>query len=185
MRRPSLSLLVLAVVIAAILSLGACNTEKPAADTRAADEAAIRAASKAWSDAAQAKDIAKVMSFYAPDAVAFPDREPIARGSVLIQNEWQGVLAVPGPGISWTTTAVDVAKAGDMASEYGAYQFLSTDKAGKTETTNGKYLLVWKKQADGTWKVSRDIDNQDMPPAPAAAAAHSAHHAAKKHHKHH
>jgi len=30
---------------------------------------------------------------------------------------------------------------------------------------NGKYLTVWKKQADGSWKVLFDMFNTDMPPS--------------------
>jgi ketosteroid isomerase-like protein len=34
-------------------------------------------------------------------------------------------------------------------------------------TDHGKYVAVWKKQADGNWKVAVDIWNTDLPlPAP-------------------
>ncbi len=29
----------------------------------------------------------------------------------------------------------------------------------------GKYLTAWRKQADGEWKVTADIFNEDAPPA--------------------
>jgi len=36
----------------------------------------------------------------------------------------------------------------------------------------GKYLTIWHKQADGTWKVVRDMFNSDLPlAAPAKAKA--------------
>jgi hypothetical protein len=35
---------------------------------------------------------------------------------------------------------------------------------GEEMTTKGKYLTVWKQQADGSWKIVRDINNSDEPP---------------------
>jgi hypothetical protein len=35
----------------------------------------------------------------------------------------------------------------------------------------GKYVTVWKKQANGQWKVAEDIFNADAPPPPPAPAA--------------
>jgi hypothetical protein len=34
----------------------------------------------------------------------------------------------------------------------------------------GKYLTVWKKQADGSWKVLFDMFNSDLPPSLLAPA---------------
>ncbi len=135
-------------------------------DTRVADEAAIRAASIEWSKAAQAKDLNKAVSFYADDAMVFADKGPLEKGKENIRADWEQVLALPGPGLTWTTTGVDVARAGDMAYEYGAYDFATADKKGNIIDAKGKYVLVWKKQADGSWKVAIDIDNHDAAPAP-------------------
>ena len=36
----------------------------------------------------------------------------------------------------------------------------------------GKYLTIWRKQADGSWKVQRGTFNSDLPlPAPGKPAA--------------
>ena len=38
---------------------------------------------------------------------------------------------------------------------------------GATEPINdtGKYIEIWRKQADGSWRVIRDIFNSDLPVA--------------------
>ena len=37
------------------------------------------------------------------------------------------------------------------------------DTSGKAISDKGKYLMVWKKQADGAWKVLFDMSNSDLP----------------------
>jgi len=39
-----------------------------------------------------------------------------------------------------------------------------TPKGGKAMAHNGKYLTVWKKQADGSLKIVREISNSHRPP---------------------
>jgi len=169
--RRLLSISSLLVALFVMNFVGACsnsNTKTPAQppDTRAVDEAAIRAAVIEWSKAAQAKDLNKAVSFYADDAMRFADKGPLVQGKDNIRTGWEQMLALPGPGLTFATTGVGVARAGDMAYEYGTYDFATEDKMGKIIDEKGKYVVVWKKQADGTWKVAADIDNRDAAPAP-------------------
>jgi uncharacterized protein (TIGR02246 family) len=169
--RPLLSFSSLLVALFVMNFVGACsntNTKTPAQppDTRAADEAAIRAAVIEWSKAAQSKDLNKAVSFYADDAMRFADKGPLAEGKDNIRTGWEQMLALPGPGLTFATTGVEVARASDMAYEYGTYDFGTKDKKGKIIDEKGKYVVVWKKQADGSWKAAVDIDNRDAAPAP-------------------
>jgi len=38
-----------------------------------------------------------------------------------------------------------------------------TDASGKPGKDRGKYLEIFRKQTDGTWKCIRDIWNSDLP----------------------
>jgi uncharacterized protein (TIGR02246 family) len=141
---------------------GQAEHQQEIQQARAADEAAIRAASIAWSQAAAAKDLDKVISFYADDAVQMPNKAPAAKGKENIRKNWAPMLAAPGPGFSWQTSSVELTRSGDLAYETGAYNFVTTDKKGKTNDEKGKYVVVWKKQSDGLWKVVVDTDNTDQ-----------------------
>jgi uncharacterized protein (TIGR02246 family) len=171
----SRSLFLLLVALLAMNFVAACsNQQKQAAqppDTRAADEAAIRAAVIDWSKAAQAKDANKATSFYADDAMQFDDKGPLVKGKDNIRAGWEQMLAMPGPGLTFATTGVEVARSGELAYEYGTYDFATRDKKGEITDEKGKYVTVWKKQADGSWKVAADIDNRDAAPAPPPPAA--------------
>jgi ketosteroid isomerase-like protein len=49
-----------------------------------------------------------------------------------------------------------VSVAGTMAYEVGDYQLTMNDKSGKPQTSKGKYVVIWGKQSDGSWKALVD-----------------------------
>ena len=58
---------------------------------------------------------------------------------------------------------VEAAKSGDLVYVVGTYTL--TTKAGKAKPVvdRGKYLAVWKKQDDGSWKAEANTWNSDLP----------------------
>jgi len=160
-----------AALVAVSFVFGCSKQPVEPPDTRAADEAAIRAAVVAWSKASQAKDVNAAVAVYADNALQFADKGPLVTGKDNIRKGWEQMLALPGPGLTFATTGVEVARSGDLAYEYGTYDFATQNKKGKITDLKGKYVVVWKKQADGSWKVAADIDNEDAAPAPPPAPA--------------
>jgi ketosteroid isomerase-like protein len=137
-----------------------------AADTKA--EQALRDLDAQWSSAAGAKDLDKTVSYYSEDAIVMPPNAPSATTKEAIRSVWKEVLASPGAAVSWKATKVEVAKSGDLACVSGTYEETTTDASGKPVKDRGKYVEIFKKQVDGTWKVVADIWNSDLPtPAPA------------------
>ena len=59
----------------------------------------------------------------------------------------------------WTPKKAEVSKSADMGWTWGTYTFKAKDENGANIQRKGKYLNVWKKQIDGTWKVIADIGN--------------------------
>jgi len=157
------------VLILALVALPiaiVCNFP-PAA--RASDEQAVRDADAAWSKAAGAKDLDKTVSYYADGAMVLPPNEPMVTSKDGIRNLWKGFFDSLTD-ISWKTARVETSKSGDMACLVGTYEL--TMKDGTKD--RGKYCEVWKKQADGKWKVETDMFSSDLPavassPAPGAA----------------
>ena len=136
-----------------------------AADTKI--EQTLRDLDAQWSAAAGAKDVDKTVSYYAADAIVMPPNAPAATTKEAIRSAWKEMLTSPGAAISWKATKVEVAKAGDLAYVSGTYEQLMTDASGKPAKDRGKYVEIFKKQTDGTWKVIVDIWNSDLPaPAP-------------------
>lgn len=156
-------------ILVLLVALGgfawACK-QQPAADTRMADERAIRNADANWAKAAAARDIEGILSSYADDASMFPPNSRIATGKEAIRAVWSPEFTNPGFGIRWQPTKVEVSRAGDLAYAQGSYEFTLNDARGKPITDRGKYVQVWKKQPDGSWSAVADIWNSDLPSQP-------------------
>ena len=67
--------------------------------------------------------------------------------------------------LTWHPNSVGVARSGELGYTSGTYELSFKDASGKTIADKGKYLIVWKKHPDGTWKVLFDMSNSDLPPA--------------------
>jgi len=137
----------------------------PALAKHARIEKALRDLDAQWSAAAGAKDLDKTVSYYADNAIVMPPNAPAATTKEAIRAAWKDLLALPGLALSWKATHVEVAALGDMAWMTGTYEIMTKDAGGKPTNDHGKYLEVWKKQADGKWKVVADIWNSDLPTA--------------------
>lgn len=158
MLRKAFHLPLIAIAFAASLAVSCAQPQqKPAemSDTRAADEATIRSADADWANAAAAKDLDKCMSYYEDDAVLFSPGSPAVLGKDDIRNVIQRMLSAPMQ-LNINVASVDVARSGDLAMDRGTVQAAVADKKGKTTTQTSEYVLVWKKQADGSWKIAAD-----------------------------
>lgn len=157
----------LGAAFALVVLLAGCENLPLRPDTHA-DENAIRQADLDWSKAAASKDVAKVVSCYAEDGAIYPPNAPVSAGLPAIKVAWTGMVNLPGFMINWVPSRVEVAKAGDLGWSTGTYQ-ISMNVPGSAANDHGKYVAVWKKQADGNWKVEADIFNSDLAPGAAPA----------------
>jgi len=138
-----------------------CSRAPAPLDTRKAAEAAINSTSDEFAKATETKDLDKVMSYYTDDAVLFAPSSPAAVGKDAVRKAWQGFLAGPASKIDVNETIIDVAASGDLAFERGSFTITTTDAKGKTTAATGKLVDVWKKQADGSWKMAADTNSMD------------------------
>jgi len=149
--------LVLATVL--VLAASGCG---PQVDVEA-EEAAIRAAEDEALKIAQAKDAERWASVYADDARVFPPNALLVTGKEAIRKLFAELFASPGFEIDWEVTRVEVSRAGDLGYVVGTHKVTVNDAEGNPVTDRGKWIAIWKKQADGTWKCIEDIWNTDLP----------------------
>jgi ketosteroid isomerase-like protein len=149
----------------------ACTQAPPPAppDTRAADAATLRDRDTQWSKVTANKDVEGFVGFVADDAMVFPSNAPMVSGKEAIRKWVTELTASPGFAVEWKPSKAEAAGSSDLGYSIGTYEMTVNDAKGKPMTDRGKYVTVWKKQADGTWKVAADIFNSDLP---ATGAAH-------------
>jgi ketosteroid isomerase-like protein len=61
-------------------------------------------------------------------------------------------------------TAEEIEVAGDWAYEWGTLEGQLRFGDGPITKMDGKYLYVYQRQLDGSWKLARDIYNDNFPP---------------------
>jgi ketosteroid isomerase-like protein/quercetin dioxygenase-like cupin family protein len=125
------------------------------------DRETVTRLEKEWS--ASTKDPNKFVSYYAPDATVYPQGMPLTTGAEPIRKMFTEMAAMPGFALEFTPTKTEVSSSGDLAYTAGTYQ---GNMGGVQE--KGKYITIWKKQADGQWKAKEDIFNADAPAGPPA-----------------
>src|SRR5262249_8988509 len=134
---------------------------------RADDAKAIRAAEVAWNQAWASKDLDKIVSFWADDATIMIPEMPAIKGNAAAKTGLKDMVADPNTSLKFEAATVEVAKSGDYGYTRGNYTLTTTDaKTKKVVMEKGKFLTIYKKQADGTWKAVEDINNSDAPAAP-------------------
>lgn len=67
--------------------------------------------------------------------------------------------------LTWTPTDAMMGPSGDMGYTWGHFEGRSKDANGNPVLTSGRYITMWRRQADGTWKVVLDAGANEPPAA--------------------
>ena len=156
------SLLILAAPV-----LAGCAQQPEPIDLEAA-KAALMEADRAWSETPPNADaftasMAEGAYFLNPEA-------PQAVGKEQIREAISQLFSAPGVALQWKASSAEVSSSGDLGYTLGTFELTVNDSEGNPVTREGKYATIWRKQADGSWKVVADAPNFNSPaPAPAPA----------------
>lgn len=154
----------------ALIAAGCSNAPTPAAapatppDTRAADVQAVKDVEAAWSKDANSKDVDKWVSYFTEDGSALYPDGPTLNGKAAIKAAMAPYFSDPNFALTFAATKAVASKGGDMVYTQGTYSMTATNpKTKKPMTDKGKYMTVYMKQPDGTWKTVADTFNSDSP----------------------
>jgi ketosteroid isomerase-like protein len=132
-----------------------------------AERTTLMEADRAWFESYAASDNpADVFAAqFVDDGSLLPPDAPMAQGKEAIHAAITGLEAMPGFSVTWAPDVADVGSGGDLGFTKGSYA-INMDSPEGPVTINGKYLTIWKKQADGAWMVTADMFNANGPPTP-------------------
>lgn len=151
----------LTLITAGVLIAAGSNGGTGQADRKEA-QASLVDAERAFSRLSETKGIREAfLTCLAAEAIVFRPG-PVA-GRPVYETMDPANPAV----LTWEPEVVEVAASGELGYTSGPYQV--RPGRGLEPTGCGHYISIWKKQADGTWKVLLDIGVQHDRPEPSAA----------------
>ena len=152
------------VAAVACLTLAACATQQAsqAGSARAATlRTQIERNTAQFVESFNRGDIAAVVAMYDTGAVVLAPNAPVMRGRQNIEQLWNGARQQGFKRLSLTVQSVE--QLGDHAIDLGIYELVIQPPGQSEMTDRGKYMVLWKRQADGSWKLYRDMFNSSMP----------------------
>jgi len=144
------------------LAAAACVRQPPPVDLEAA-RASLRAADSGYSQTASSKNVEAFVALYEPGATMYPPAEAAAQGTEAIRGLVETFLKDPAFAISFSPITVEVAARGDLGYTLNAAEITVTGPDSQPTTERIRDFHVWRKQADGSWKVVIDIWNAEAP----------------------
>jgi ketosteroid isomerase-like protein len=118
--------------------------------------------SRSWAKSVKDKDIEKMLSYWADDAIVMSPNEPSVVGIEALRGMVERSMKIPGFEINWEPQEAYVSKSGDLGYVIiKNYMTMPIDTTGNTRTIFNKGVEIWKKQENGTWKNVIDISNSD------------------------
>jgi ketosteroid isomerase-like protein len=111
-----------------------------------------------------AKDVAErggkaFAEWFADDGVALGNGEQPLIGRVAIARS--ATWSAKDYQLTWTPTDAVMGPSGDMGYTWGHFEGHSKDANGNPVNTTGRYTTVWRRQADGSWKVVLDVGSNE------------------------
>ncbi|MBV8437716.1 MAG: nuclear transport factor 2 family protein [Silvibacterium sp.] len=99
--------------------------------------------------------------WFADDAVTLSNGQApvIGKAAIAASTTWSPADYL----LTWKPDGGRMSPAGDMGFTWGHYEGHFNKPDGSAGITSGRYMTVWKKQSDGSWKVALDASNNEPP----------------------
>src|SRR5438477_9514854 len=120
-----------------------------------------------WADLATAgKDIEKVVSYWADDAVLIFPGQPVLEGKAAIRAYVTASFNTPGFKIHWVSQRPEFSPDGKLAYMRGTDELTVPGSNGGTMTIHLRGISVWRLDPDKQWRCVVDISNEGPPTTP-------------------
>ena len=155
------------LVLLSIMLAGSIAPTGEASPPEPPDEATVLLQLDRDFDAASAKDGAEAWVAYFGDhgAILQPGAPPISGPDAL--RAAMASTFKPGSSLRWQPTRAEILIPGALGYTLGRYERRHQGEFGRTVLQHGAYFTLWRKQADGSWKIAADTGQPDGPFQPA------------------
>ncbi len=144
-----------------LVPLAACaSTSTSGSALTDADVQSIRKVDEDWCRLAMAGDFAALVErCYTKDGILMPPNEPAAKGRAAIESSLRAWPRMTDVAIH----ADEVVGRGDLAYTSGTWVATMHVQGAAPAQDKGKFVAIWRKDADGGWKMTRDSYSSDLP----------------------
>jgi ketosteroid isomerase-like protein len=139
-------------LLAVAIVLSACGSEL------APDPAQLMDADRAFDSAVAEGGSAAWVSWFADDGAMIQEGVGEIRGHSAI-GEAMASLDNPNISLRWDPERAEIATSGDLGWTTGSWTFSATGSEGLVTTNQGRYVSIWRRQPNGSWKVVMDLGN--------------------------
>ena len=158
MKNSLLKTVILIVAVAFTASVAAQNNEEL--------KAKIEKINKEMQQAMLSGNTTASLAYYSDDAISLPNYSKMAQGIEAIKKSNEAMMASGMKMTKFETTTLMVSTCEDNIAEVGTYNMSFTMEGAPGEMSDiGKYLTIWKQQADGSLKITFEMWNTDTYPA--------------------
>lgn len=156
----------LAARLSLLSALGACapSPSTPARPDPSAVRASLLAADEQFAAATAATGLEGWMAAFESTAIQMEPDQPFSPGLQSIRAAMAPAFADSTFKLTWRPTMAFASMAGDLGYTLGIWQSRHYTAQGAAQISTGKYVTIWRKQADGSWKVVFDGGNPDSSP---------------------
>ncbi len=143
------------MVIVLVITILSCNKQKIFDETQI--RKSIDKANAQYCEVVKKGDLSGILEIYTDDATIIPPGGAILKGKEAIQAVYEGLLKGGLKEIKMIT--LEIGGMDDMVYEIGKTKVLIQPEGLEAFSDSSKYMVIWKQQADGLWKVHADIWN--------------------------
>ena len=142
----------------ALTLLAACAAETPPAAPP--DPSVLMDADRRFAADVASGGTEAWLSWMAEDGAQIVPGTGEVRGHDGIRTLMAG-LDDPSSTLTWEPLRADIAASGDLGWTTGRYTSTAALPDGTTRSGQGRYVTIWRKQTDGSWKVVMDLGNPE------------------------
>jgi len=117
---------------------------------------AVKEINARFSEAFNRGNATAIASFYAQDAAVLAPNQPTIRGRKAVEESFEEAIREFGG--KMRIEPVEIRAAGDLA-----YQWANYSTTGGKRSVVGKFVEIYDRQPDGSWKIRLTIHNSDAP----------------------
>ena len=151
---------------AAITFLAFATTLAPTFSPAAPQASALVTLAKireAWVHDLRTKQLEPILKLYAPDAVFLQPTGERITGSAALRTLFQNIMATFDSDL--TLHSQNLETSGDLAYDSGDFQeSLTTIATGAKITARGSYIVIFKREPNGSWQIVQHVWTGTPPP---------------------